>query len=244
MAFAGIGTDYPFNYLRSDILPGDGVLVKRDDGQVRQGVVSRITYLDWDCSGFVACKTSEAEMGPHGLVIPPGYPIVKGLVDIRTMADHLRAQGWTPLKTSNIWKIAYALQSGADRANILLRRRGVDLQILPGWTHPLPPSMGAIDTSPSQGRIVRHFLSQTTFNLYEGVARFAEAFENGAGDYDRFFRPVGSRKRRTPELMDRIGQDRSGSFDRDLYEALGGDGGPVYLGDGLSIGASGSWHDD
>lgn len=89
------------------------------------------------------------------------------------------------------------------------------------------------------------YISQTPFNLFEGITRFVEAFMVASGDYDRFFVPVGSPTRQTPELKSRnLSQRSTDSFDSDLYDALGGDGGQIYLGDGLSIGSDGSWHDD
>lgn len=245
--FPGGRVDYNMNCLRTDISPGDRVLVRLKNGKLRPGKVRRIEYLDWDCGGRIECKRSEAVQTPQGMAPPPGSPRVVGLVNIETMAYHLKELGWRPLKpASKTHRVIYTYFNGRDRANIWLRRRGVDLQILADYSGDLPRPYSPVDCSSSvnEGRTVRHALSQTTFNLYEGVARFAEAFMSATGDYDRFFQEVGSRKRTTSELLGRTGKSSGQeNFEAMLYSALGGDGGLAYVGDGLYLGSDGSWHD-
>lgn len=244
--FPGSKIDYNVNCLRADILIGDKVLVRLRDGRLRPGAVTRIVYQDWDCGGHVECTRAEAVSTPAGMVPPSRSPRVVGLVNTLTMAHYLKSVGWSPLKSSShTYRVIYAFVNGRDRANIWLRRRGVDLQVIEDYTN-LPKAHGFPEVGINDGRTVRHALAKTTFNLYEGVARFAEAFAADTRDYDRFFRKVGSRKRQTVELMERLKKPlerEEQDFESMLYESLGGSGGLTYVGDGLYLGADGSWHD-
>lgn len=244
--FPGSKLDYNVNCFRTDITTGEQVLVRLGDGRLRPGTVTRISYLDWDCRGRIECTRAEAARTPAGMVPPPGSPRSVGLVSTETMALYLRTAGWRPLKpSSHTYRVIYATTNGRDRANIWLRRRGVDVQVLEGCID-VPEPFASPDIGINDGRTVRHALAQTSFNLYEGIARFAEAFAADTRDYDRFFRPVGSKKRQTAEQMERFPasfQREEQGFEATLYEALGGDGGLAYVGDGLYLGADGSWHD-
>jgi len=152
-------------------------------------------------------------------------------------------RGWVPLKvTNNIHKVVLSHSNQDETANIYLRRRGVDLQILPEINNPAPKPFSSNNHTLAAGRIVRHWLAKTNFNLYEGVARFAESFEVGEKDYERFFKSVGSRGRRTADLPSSC-RDADDGFNAMLYDALGGDGGSVYVGDGLYLSAGGGWHE-
>jgi len=246
--------DYNVNCFRTDIVIGNKVLVRLRNGRLRPGTVTRIVYHDWDCGGQIECTRAEAVATPTGMVPPPGSTRVVGLVNNETMAHHLRTVGWRPLKPSSLtYRVIYFFMNGRDRANIWLRRRGVDLQVIDGYTD-LPKPYGFPDVGINDGRTVRHALAQTTFNLYEGVARFAEAFAADTRNYDHFFKQVGSRKRQTVEQMERFPKSferEEQDFDREeqdfesmLYEALGGSGGLAFVGDGLYLGADGSWHDE
>lgn len=241
--FPGAKKDYPTNCFRVDIRTGDTVLVRRRDGVLRPATVTRVEYLDWDCGAALLCKTSEAEQTSEGLKPPFGSPNVLGLTTLEALRNHLAHRGWVPLKTiSNVHRVVLTHSNQEETANIYLRRRGVDLQIIPEIYASAPKPFSYSRHSISDGRIVRHFLAKTRFNLYEGIARFAESFENCARDYERFFKPVGSRDRRTADLPSSC-RDADAGFDAMLYDALGGDGGSVYIGDGLYMGADGSWND-
>lgn len=241
--FPGAKKDYPTNCLRVDIKKGDTVLVRRRDGAHRPATVTRVEYLDWDCGAALLCKTSEATRTSEGLKPPLGAPNVIGLTTLEALRNHLAQRGWVPLKTTNnVHRVVLTHSNQEETANIYLRRRGVDLQIIPEAYTSAPKPFSYIRHSISDGHIVRHFLAKTSFNLYEGVARFAESFENCERDYERFFKPVGSRDRRTADLPASC-RDADGGFDAMLYDALGGDGGSVYIGDGLYMGADGGWHD-
>lgn len=243
MKFPGAKKDYPTNCFRVDIKTEDTVLVRRRDGVIRPATVTRVEYLDWDCGAALLCKTSEAERTSEGLKPPLGSPNVLGLTTLEAFRNHLVQRGWIPLKTTNnVHRVVLTHSNQEEIANIYLRRRGIDLQIIPEIYTSAPKPFSYNKYSISDGIIVRHFLAKTTFNLYEGVARFAESFEKSEGGYERFFNPVGSRDRRTADLPSSC-RDADDGFDAMLYDALGGDGGSVYIGDGLYMGADGGWHE-
>ena len=98
---------------------------------------------------------------------------------------------------------------------------------------------------------MRHYFAHTTFNLYEGILRFAVSFMSDEGNYDRFFKSVGSSDRRTEELRQeaerrkRMKAEREPDALSDYYDEMSdGSGDNVYLGDGMWVGAGGSLHDE
>lgn len=237
-------TDYPAGCFRTDLSPGDAVLVRLADQRLRPGVVKALQYLNWDCKAFIECKASEATQSTDGrLTLPEGSPLHVGLATHHALARTLREDGWTPLKHhSSTYKIIYCYSNEQQTANILLRRNGVDLQILPSRLEAVPAPMSVFSVPMSEGRVVRHHLAHTTFNLFEGIYRFSRAFAADNGDYDRFFVAVGSRDKRTPELKARSHKPRNEMLD--IYSAVSdGSGGPAYLGDGIWIDSGGGTHD-
>lgn len=241
--FPGAKKDYPTDCVRTDIEERDTVIVRRRDGVLRPAIVTRVEFLDWDCGATLVCRASEAEFTAEGIKIPVGAPKVIGLSTLEAFRDHLVKRAWIPLRTkNNVHKVVLTHCNGEEIANIYLRRRGVDIQILPELYIYPPAQFSYVDCSISDGCLVRHHLAKTTFNLYEGVSRFAEAFERGEGEYTRFFNPVGSRDRKTSDLPSSC-LAADASFDAMLYDALGGDGGSVYIGDGLYMGGDGGGYD-
>ncbi|SSL44498.1 Uncharacterised protein [Klebsiella pneumoniae] len=81
-----------------------------------------------------------------------------------------------------------------ETSQILFRKNGVDLLILPERIATLPAPGSVVHIRISKGQVVRHFLSGTTFNLYEGIYRFARSFTREENNYVRFFQAVGSPK--------------------------------------------------
>ena len=237
-------SDYPAGCFRADLKTGDAVVVRLADGRLRPAVVETLQYLNWICSAFIECKVSEATEASDGTLSPPtGSPLHVGLATHQALARALRRDGWVPLKHySSVYKILFSLSNKTQTANILLRKNGVDLQILPDRLATAPAPMSVCDVSITLGRVVRHHLAHTTFNLFEGIHRFAEAFVDNSNDYDRFFIPVGSRDKRTPKL--KALSQRSRNEMLEIYGAISdGSGGHAYLGDGIWVDSGGGMHD-
>ena len=237
-------SDYPANCFRTDLQKGDAVVVRLGDGRLRPAVVEMLQYLNWQCRAVVECKVSEAvETGDGTLTSPPGSPLHVGLATHQALARVLKVGGWVPLlHRSNVYTILFSFTNKTQTANILFRKNGVDLQILPERLPAAPVPMSSCDVSIAIGQVVRHHLAHTTFNLFEGIHRFAKAFANESGDYERFFVSVGSRDKRTSKQKNNSPRPRNELLE--IYGAISGrSGGDGYLGDGIWIDSGGGMHD-
>lgn len=195
----GTSKEYPVRCFRTDIKPEDAVIVELFGDRFEIGRVSTVKYLDWDCKARVVCKVGEGEITSRGVQFAPGTPRSVGIVSGEMLIARLRERGWTPYHSLvTTYRMVLAFNNEIQTARILVRRHGVDFQVLPDL-QALPPALSQASVATDEGRFVQHFLAHTTFNLYEGAIRFAEAFERNEGNYDRFFVSVGERDRRTVE---------------------------------------------
>lgn len=240
--FPETDAEYPVECFRTDLKIGDSVLIRQGNGTLKQAVLSNLKYLNWACKGRIECKLSEAHVDKFGEMAPPDKsPLHVGLATKEALVIALRKDGWTPLKPGgNVHNIILTLSNESQSANILFRKNGVDLQILPSKSESEPKAWSPCSHYITKGRLVRHYLAHTTFNLYEGVWRFSRSFSSNSNDYDRFFKSVGERDKRTAELK----VAREGSELSDIYDAISdGSGQDAYLGDGVWIGSSGHTYD-
>lgn len=249
--YSEFGTEYPLDCLRDDLVLGDEVLTRRSDGKLARGKIVRTEFLNWRCTARIECKISEARVNSDRLLIPPrNAPFVVGLTTNDALVFKLKGRGWVPQKRGNVHRQVLAFTNDVQTAFILIRSNGVDLQLLESkLEEPLRP-YAVQQLSITQGKFVRHHLSQCGFNLYEGILRFAQAFEQGTGKYDRYFVSVGCSDKRTEELKkqteQREAEERKATRDEhdDIYNACApGDGSPAYMGDGMWLTSEGSWHD-
>lgn len=195
----GTSKEYPVSCFRTDIKPEDAVIVELFGGRFEIGRVSAVKYLDWDCKARVVCKVGEGEITSRGVQFAPGAPRSVGIISGEMLIARLRERGWTPYHSLvTTYRMVLAFNNEIQTARILVRRHGVDFQVLPDL-QAIPPALSQASVATTEGRFVQHFLAHTTFNLYEGAIRFAEAFERNEGNYDRFFVSVGERDRRTVE---------------------------------------------
>lgn len=257
VTFSKVGTEYPVECFRTDVVPEDEVYIRRSDGQLRLAVVAAVKFLNWDCQARIVCKSSEASFMPDGSFrLNPGVPEKLGLLTKESLISILRDRGWTPLKHSTMtYRMVLMGTNDFDTARIWVRRNGVDLQLLPSVVEPLPRPFSALSGQVGVGRFVRHHLAHSEVNLFEFVLLFAEAFEQERGDYDRFFVEVGQRDKRTDELREESARrnetrrlqgskDAGGSME-DVYDAASsGDGSDAYLSDGVWITAGGRVYSD
>ncbi len=248
--FSMPGEAYPVECLRTDIGVGDEVLVHLPNRRLTQATVVQIRYLNWNCAGQIKAKVSEAVRSEDGCWTLRNPPAVVGLATNEVFVAELKRLGWVPLKRGHVHMAALTNSNQTASANILVRRNGIDLQILPARRNDMPRPYGLDQESITEGRVVRHYFAHTTFNLYEGIQRFAVSFMSDEGNYDRFFKSVGSSDRRTEELKQETEKRRRSRSEReadglsDYYDMVSdGSGAPVYGGDGMWIGAGGSLHD-
>lgn len=212
----GTSKEYPIRCFRTDIKPEDAVIVELFGDRFEIGRVSTVKYLDWDCKARLVCKVGEGEITSRGVQFAPGTPRSVGIVSGEMLIARLRERGWTPYHSLVTYRMILAFNNEFQTAQILVRRHGVDFQVLPDL-QALPPALSKASVAVTEGRFVRHYLAQTTFNLYEGAIRFAEAFERNEGNYDRFFVSVGESDRRTVEQKAAASAKRAHREDSGFY---------------------------
>lgn len=207
----GTSQEYPVSCFRTDIKPEDAVIVELIGNRFEIGRVSTVKYLDWDCKARLVCKVGEGEITSRGVQLAPRTPRSVGIVSGEILIAQLRERGWTPYHSlATFYRMVLAFNNETQTARILVRRHGVDFQVLPDL-QTLPAAFSKASVAKTEGRFVQHFLAHTTFNLYEGTIRFAEAFERNEDNYDRFFVSVGERDRRTAEQKAAAKADREDS---------------------------------
>lgn len=238
--------EFPVECFRPDLVLNDSVVVRRSDGKLTNAIVRRLQYLSWDCAGRIECKLSEAAVANDGnIVVPQGSPLIVGLATAEAFIKALRSRGWIPLKSKQIMYKVLANVNASHTAYIFIRRNGIDVQLLPlNGQKNLDRTVHA-SFRPREGRVVRHYLAHTTFNLYEGMLRFSDSFLKDEPDLERYFVSQGADDRRTDELKAQSEmRKRQRSEMADIYDACSdGSGGPAYLSDGIWITSGGRTHD-
>jgi hypothetical protein len=229
--------DYPVECFRADIEPREDVIVRLANSKLKRAAVERVAYLNWDCKGRIECKVSEVGGNGNQKTSSQVNETV-GLATMEATVEHLRLFGWIPLRLiSKQYRIALTHCNDTQTANIFFRKNGVDLQIITERRASMPKVYSRVSYSLAEGRLVRHFLSQTTFNLYEGISRFATCFLSNDPNLDRFFKSVGSSERATQEVKNRVLRSNPDA-ELSLRRALAGceDAmGRIYLSDGVYI---------
>ena len=193
--FFNLNEEYPVECFRTDIKPADNVIVELSDRRLATATVVALKYLNWDCKSKIICKAGEGTASDGGVNLVQGTPRKIGLVSADCLIALLRERGWTPFRYTKTYRTVLAYNNEVQTGRIWLRKNGVDFQVLSD-VQPMPRAFSKPSLSIMDGRFVRHYLSHTTFNLFEGAVRFAEAFERNEGAYDRFFVSVGQGDRR------------------------------------------------
>lgn len=241
--------DYPVACFRKDLAVGDWVVVRRRDDSLKQAMITNVVYLNWNCKGRVECLTSEAVIDPQGVIqLPDDAPVTRGIVTHEGFIQALKTRGWVQLKRHHRMYIAIlAYKSDTQIGTLFVRKNGVDVQTRDAQPEEDVVAGSVYEGSLSQGRVVRHALSHTTFNLFHGLLRFSDSFQRNEEDLDRYFVSVGSADRRTARLKAKaqtLRRSRPGSGTDDIYDACSsGDGGPAYLGDGIWVNEDGGMFD-
>lgn len=201
---------YPVQCFRADIIINDQVIVRRSDGKLNHAIVKELRYLNWDCNGIIECKKSEASEDEKGTIISPkDSPRIVGIVTYDAFIKNLRAIGWIPLKQKHkMYRGILAKRNLNNTAYIRVRKNGIDIQLFPSEDECSLIPYSLYKYGASEGRVVRHALAHTTFNLYEGILRFANSFAHDEQNLDRYFVPVGSKDKRTNELKEKYEAER------------------------------------
>ena len=231
--------DYPVNCIRNDIRPGDEVIIRLPERGLRRARVVRTDYLNWNCKGRIECLLSETVLNANGVRVPPmDAPRVIGLTTMDAATAHLQINGWIPVKWTKTYRKCLVNSNATRTAMIMFRKNGVDLMVSPTRAESLPRPYTTFGHQFLGGLSVRHHLSMTKFNLYEGIARFAHSFMADEGNYDRFFKAVGSLANDPMQVARRVKssgiEEREESL-RSVFAGCEDHSGAIYLGDGVYI---------
>lgn len=239
VAFDRSGKTYPVNCLRTDIQIGDEVVVKMKDGPLKWAQVMDLNYLNWSCQNTVECLAKEARFTSDGIDLPPGgYQSVNGLAQPYDLAVHLYKIGWLPRRAaSKMYRMAYSATNQSQTALILMRKNGIDIQIIDGLPAEEQRPNSVLSTSRSDGPFIGQPFHGSRDNVLERTANFAKAFLSNEDKLEAMVEPIQTDKV-LPKLPPRIREQ-----DDDLYSALGGSGEPIYLSDGVWLTSGGGKHD-
>lgn len=238
---------FPVECFRTDLAAHDQIVVRLGNGQLRYALVVAIKYLNWDCKGRIECKASESSENHLGdIVLPYGSPINMGITTHAAFVFAAKGLGWIPLKPSQrTYRNVLGSTNETSTAYVFVRRNGIDIKISEKVSKELLKPYSLCQCSLSDGITVRHSLSHTSFNLFEGILRFCRSFTANGRDLERYFVPVGSSDKRTEELKAMsVARKSQHSEMQDIYDACSdGGGGPAYLGDGMWITSTGRIED-
>lgn len=239
---------FPVECFRTDLAAHDQVVVRLGNGRLRYALVVAVKYLNWDCKGRIECKASESTENHLGeIILPYGSPINMGITTHAAFVFAAKGLGCIPLKPSQrTYRNALGSTNETSTAYIFIRRNGIDIKIIETSSRMSLKPYSLCQCSLSDGITVRHSLSHTTFNLFEGILRFCRSFVANEQNLERYFVPVGSSDKRTEELKAMsIARQSQLSEMQDIYDACSdGEGGPAYLGDGMWITTTGRIGDE
>jgi hypothetical protein len=233
---------YPANCFRDDIAVGDQVIVRGRADDLRVAKVVALDFLNWDCSNTVLCRLSEALFNQGHITVPPSVSWVRGLTRPEDLYEQLVGRGWKRRKPrSKSYRMALSYEGSNATARLFFRMNGIDLQILRGETRSYDSQDLHCSFSPGVGHVLRNSYHKSGINILEHMNALTIAFQNDVEDLSPFWTKHG-RADRTPDALRRGRSEES--FESMLYDALGGSGEDVYVGDGQWLSQSGRWSDD
>lgn len=237
VSFAGLNKEFPVQCFRTDMNLDDKVIVRRADGKLRLATIEKLQYLNWDCNGRIECKREESTLNVDGdIVLPKGCPLIYGVSTADIFVSELKLNGWIPITPGKrMYRTALAYINASSIAYIFVRKNGLDIQILPRQNIIEIKPYSLYEHSFNTGKVVRHSLAHTTFNLFEGILRFSNSFISNEDDLERFFSPQGAADKRTEELKRQANQrkiERDDEIERDddSVELIGDYPDDMYMG--------------
>lgn len=235
VVFDNTGKTYPVNCLRTDLQIGDEVVVKMNNRPLKWARISDINFLNWSCQNTIECLASEARFSEGGIVLPPGETrSIKGLTRPYDLSVNLYKIGWVPRRAANkMYRMAYSATNQRQTSLILMRKNGIDVQIIDGLPAEGITPNSFLSTSQGDGPFIRQPFHGSRDNILERTFKFAQAFLGNVENLETMVEPIPTSKAlptAPPKVRDR---------EDDLYSALGGDGEPIYLSDGVWLTSDG-----
>lgn len=211
---------YPVNCDRADIEAGVKVVVEtpEQEKKFKIALVENVQFKNWNCKNSIICLHSEVQREPDGSWTANRDYLQNGQIhNVGQLQERLAAEGWKRyVPRQSTWRVAYSLQVGADTADILFRKNGIDLR--------------------ASSQSVDHWYYLSEIDLFEFCWSFAKCWKTGKGDLGDFFIQKGRRFPKPSRSRNELG---------DIYDVMsGGSGGAAYLGDGIWIGPSGRTWDE
>lgn len=164
------------------------------------------------------------------------------------LMDELAALGFRMGETvSKKWRVALAGSTDSHTMVVLVRARGIDLLITPLAIGDMLDSQGRLSVSSQrQGdRYVEYNYTESEAPVHWQALTVASLFVQQQQIDDSYFRKVGIGRSEWAGKHGAKAQERDEGSMSELYQALGhGDGEPVYLSDGVWLGADGSLKDE
>lgn len=195
--FTKSGGLYPVNCDRSDLDPGDLVVVKMSGSELHLKVAmfERQEYLNWDCKHSILCKRDEIKPDGDG-----GYQVcrVSQPRHLETFGDlerELFGLGWRQTGFSrHIYKWVHLKRFEEAWVAVGLRKNGIDFQIfVEGWGG--EKSRGPQTFPEGTRNLVRHYFYDSKTDLLEFTKNFALNAHLPLPQLAEFFIPMGERVR-------------------------------------------------
>lgn len=204
--FAQDGPTYPVNCYRSDLGPGDVVIIGMPDRDPTHKVaeVDRVEFLNWRCKNTILCKRSEYRRNSDG-----GYHIEREtksqvVETIEQLLDELRNAGWHDFhNVSNVYRHVLFKRVETSVAAIGIRRNGIDFQVLDELAQEL-------HRFPQGSRnLVRHNFYESKRDLLEFSKEFAINAFRPIDELTTYFEPLGRKQPRPTRDRDDLQDIRS-----------------------------------
>ena len=248
VTFDSTGRTYPVNCLRTDLQIGDKVVVNMSKSPLKWAKIIDINFLNWNCQNTIECLASEANFTKDGIILPPGESrSVMGLTRLYDLKVSLYSIGWTPRRTaSKMYRMAYSATNQNQTSLILMRKNGIDVQIIESLpTKTIRPN-SILSISQSNGPFIRQPFYGSRDNILERTLKFAKAFLKNLENLETMVEPLQTTKTLPKSLQTTKTLSRpfsSSQYGEDLYSDLGGDGEPIYLSDGIWLTSDNNTHD-
>ena len=214
--FTKTGAVYPVNCERSDLKPGDLVVVKTEifDKPLKIAVFERLEFLNWNCKNTIICKRAEINKDGKG-----GYLIQRNssplyLETTANLEKELLKLAWERVQYSrHAYKWVFRKSFENSGSAIGLNNKGIAFQIYTkGWNG--DPSGGPQRFPEGTYQLVRHYFYDSGIDLLEFTREFALNAYRPIAELAHYLEPIGKRHRPKPSSQ--------GDPMADIREALGG----------------------
>lgn len=168
-------------------------------------------------------------------------------LNIHMLMDELDRLGYQAhIPRTSAWRVAFSATNETSTIIFLLRAHGIDFKIYEGVREFQADSKGKIYTDGS--RLIRNYYNESDVIIFEWILEIASRFIANAPLDKSMLAGQGKpwALGRARMIRNKFGYDESqASVElREIYNAVSnGDGEDAYLGDGVWIGADGSWYD-